>query len=96
MFNIFEANKIYKPKFQELERRNLTAEELALAESAKVVESNYGLSVEIAMKNGAGTIYIPLSIDSKGKLGDIVDVTKLIIVLIQRPGEEIKNRAFIE
>jgi hypothetical protein len=62
-------------------------EEIAAVEQAKVVESQYGLSVCFLMKSG-GQTYIPLDTNSSLAIDDLVDLSKAQLVTLQRPGEK--------
>lgn len=85
--NIFSALRIYAGKWSEKLSRAFAPEEIAAVEQAKVVESNYGLSVCFFMKSG-GQTYIPLDQNSSLGIDDIVDLSKAEIVTLQKPGEE--------
>ena len=85
--NIFSALRIYAGKWSEKLSRVFTPEEIAAVEQAKVVESNYGLSVCFFMKSG-GQTYIPLDQNSSLGIDDVVDLSKAEIVTLQKQGEE--------
>ena len=59
--NIFAGLQKYATKFEVSGSREFNAEELASVNSAKIVASQYGLSVCFFMKEGCQK-YIPLSI----------------------------------
>lgn len=63
-----------------------TAEEKALIAKAKVVDSQYGLSVCLFMKNGQKG-FIPLSNTSNGNEGDVVDLETAKIIQLERVGD---------
>ena len=85
--NIFSALRVYAGKWSEKAARDFSADEIAAVEQAKVVESNYGLSVCFFMKAG-GQTYIPLDMNSSKGIDDIIDLTKAQLVTLQRPGEQ--------
>jgi hypothetical protein len=85
--NIFNALRVYAGKWSEKEARMFAPEEIAAVEQAKVVESQYGLSVCFLMKSG-GQTYIPLDTNSSLGIDDIVDLSKAQLVTLQRPGEK--------
>ena len=84
--NIFSALRIYAGKWSEKNVRAFAPEEVAAVEQAKVVESQYGLSVCFFMKEG-GQSYIPLDQNSSLGIDAVVDLTKAKLVTLQRPGE---------
>lgn len=65
---------------------NFTAEEKALISKAKIVDSQYGLSVCLFMKNGQKG-FIPLSNTSSGNEGDVVDLETAKIIELERVGD---------
>ena len=84
--NIFSALRIYAGKWSEKNVRAFAPEEVAAVEQAKVVESQYGLSVCFFMKEG-GQSYIPLDQNSSLGIDDVIDLNKAQLVTLQRPGE---------
>ena len=85
--NIFSALRIYAGKWSEKNVRNFSSEEIAAVQQAKVVESQYGLSVCFTMVSG-GSTYIPLDQNSSLGAGDAVDLTKAEVVTLQKQGEK--------
>ena len=87
---IFETLKKYATKFNVVEERAFTAEELAQVNNATIVASNYGNSMCFTMKTG-GKCYIPMSNDATLGVGEAVDLTKATILILKRDDEEIKR-----
>lgn len=87
---IFETLKKYATKFNVVEERAFTAEELAQVNNASIVASNYGNSMCFTMKAG-GKCYIPMSNDATLGIGEEVDLTKATIITLKRDDEEIKR-----
>lgn len=85
--NIFSALKVYAGKWNEKNVQQFTSEEIALVEQAKVVESNYGLSVCFFMKAG-GQSYIPLDQNAQAAVDDVIDLTKATLVTLAKQGEK--------
>ena len=86
--NIFDALKSYATQYQETARRNFNEEELEQVKSAKVVASQYGMSVCFFMKEGCQK-YIPVSRDSACSIGDTVDLTKAQLLTLEKDDEKI-------
>lgn len=89
-FNIFDILPVYATKWSvstENPPRPLNAEELKVYTSGKVVNSDFGYAVELTRVDG-GVSYIPVVRDKTCGLGDIVDLTKAIIVTLTKPGEK--------
>ena len=84
--NIFNALRVYAGKWSEKDARVFAPEEIAAVEQAKVVESQYGLSVCFLMKSG-GQTYIPLDQNSSKATGDTIDLTKASLLTLGREGE---------
>ena len=85
--NIFETLKSYANQFKVANRRAFSKEELNLVNDAKVVLSQYGMSVCFFMKDGCQK-YIPLSRDSVANVGDVVDLTKATILTLKKDGSD--------
>lgn len=85
--NIFASLQWYPGKWQESNVRHFDPEEIAAVEVAKVVESQFGLSVCFFMKAG-GTTYIPLDQNASLNVGDVVDLNTAKLVTLSRQGEE--------
>lgn len=84
--NIFDSLTMYAGKWSVKNSRNFSSEEKAMVSEAKVVSSQYGLSVCFFMKNGSQG-YIPLSNDSSLGIGDSVDMEKAELLTLSRPGD---------
>ena len=84
--NIFSALRIYAGKWNEKNVRPFAPEEISAVDSAKVVESQYGLSVCFTMVGG-GMTFVPLDQNSTLTIGDTVDLTKAQLVTLQRAGD---------
>jgi hypothetical protein len=85
--NIFETLKSYANQFKVANRRKFQQNELDLVNDAKVVLSQYGMSVCFFMKDGCQK-YIPLSRDSVAAEGDKVDLTKAEILTLKKDGSD--------
>lgn len=85
--NIFNSLRRYAGKWNESAKRAFDAEEINAVDSAKVVESQYGLSVCFMMKSG-GQTFIPLDKDSALGVGDAVDLAKAQLITLSRSGED--------
>lgn len=88
--NIFATLKSYANSFKPVgEPRHFSQEEIDLVNNAKVVLSQYGLSVCFFMVDGCQK-YIPLSRDSVASEGDRVDLTKAKILTLKKEGTDEK------
>jgi len=85
--NIFAGLQKYATKFQVKESRVFNAEELADVVSAKVVASQYGMSVCFYMHDGCQK-YIPVSRDSVCQIGDVVDINKAKVLVLEKDGAD--------
>ena len=85
--NIFASLKSYANSFKKVGTRDFSAEEVNLVNNAKVVLSQYGMSVCFYMKDGCQK-YIPLSRDSVASEGDAVDLTKAKILTLKKEGSD--------
>lgn len=83
--NIFAGLQKYATKFQVKDSRVFNQEELNEVVSAKVVASQYGMSVCFFMTDGCQK-YIPVSRDSVVSVGDVVDVTKAKVLTLGKDG----------
>lgn len=88
--NIFAGLQKYATRYEVKDTRSFNTEELAQISSAKVVASQYGMSVCFYMKAG-GQTYVPVSRDSICQVGDVVDVTKAKILTLEKDGETINR-----
>lgn len=91
MTNFFDSVKKYAAKWQVVNTRNFTQEELAMVESAKVVESSFGLSVCFTFVGGACG-FTPLSNTSTKSVGDSIDLANAKLVTLYREGDGEINR----
>lgn len=86
--NIFAGLKSYANSFKVVgEPRLFSQEELNLVSNAKVVLSQYGLSVCFFMKDGCQK-YIPLSRDSVASEGDVVDLKTAKLLKLKKDGSD--------
>ena len=86
--NIFAGLKSYANSFKVIgQPRSFSQEEMDLVNNAKVVLSQYGLSVCFFMKDGCQK-YIPLSRDSVASEGDAVDLSKAKILKLKKEGTD--------
>lgn len=92
--NIFNSLRVYAGKWSEKSRRNFSAEEVAAVESAVVVPSQYGSSVQFNMVGG-GITFIPLSQNSTLGVGAKVDLSKAQLLTLEKSGESDINRVEI-
>ena len=86
--NIFASLQKYATRYAVKNTREFNAGELSQVVSARVVQSQYGMSVCFMMKEG-GQTYIPVSRDSVCQVGDEVDLTKAKILTLEKDGETI-------
>ena len=87
MANIFDSLQTYGGSYSVDERREFTTAEKSMVSSAKVVLSQYGLSVCFFMMNG-GQTYIPVSRDSSASEGDSVDLEKARLLTLSKDGQD--------
>ena len=87
--NIFATLKSYANQFKVANTRDFTQEELNLVNDAKVVLSQYGMSVCFFMKDGCQK-YIPLSRDYVASEGDKIDLKKAKILTLVKEGSDEK------
>lgn len=85
--NIFSALRIYAGSWNESGVRPFDPAEVAAVVSAKVVESQYGLSVCFIMVSG-GKTFIPVDQNCSAAVGQSVDLTKAQLVTLSKQGEE--------
>lgn len=85
--NIFEGLQSYASKFKVQNTREFNDAECAEVVSAKVVASQFGMSVCFLMVDGCQK-YIPLSRDSDACIGDTVDVAKAKLLTLAKDGEK--------
>lgn len=83
---LFDGLQSYAGKFEEIGRRNFTAEEINAVARAEVKSSDYGLSCCFFMKSGVRK-YIPMSTNSSYQLGDTVDMKTAQVVTLHRDGD---------
>ena len=88
--NIFAGLQKYATKFQVENSRPFSPEELSEVRSAKVVASQYGMSICFHMVEGCQK-YIPVSRDSIATIGDDVDLSKARILTLEKDGERISR-----
>lgn len=87
MSNLFSKLQVYAGKWNLVSSVALDAEDKALFKSAKVVDSNYGMSVCFFLQKG-GQSYIPLSSNSiEMHVGDTVNLDKVEIETLSKEGE---------
>ena len=85
--NIFEGLNVYGGKWNVVDSRAMSAEEISAVKAAEVVSSEYGMSVCFCMVGG-GQTYIPLSKDSTLGVGDSVDLKKAQVLTLHRDGSD--------
>ena len=89
--NIFSTLKSYAGKWNVVNSRTFTAEEIAAVDSAVVVSSEYGNSVCFHMVSG-GMTFIPLSNNSTKGIGESVDLNQCKLLTLSKQGEADINR----
>lgn len=92
--SIFDSLRVYASKWSVKEQRSFTPEELNLISLAVVVPSDYGCSVEFSRKGG-GKMYIPLSNDATVAVGEVIDLSKAVLVTLYKDGEDDIYRVMI-
>ena len=85
--NIFSALKVYAGKWQVSNKRAFSDEEVNAVDTAKVVTSQYGLSVCFMMKGG-GMTYIPLDQNSSLSEGDVINLKNAELITLHRDGDD--------
>ena len=85
--NIFKALKVYAGKWQVSNKRAFSDEEVNAVDTAKVVTSQYGLSVCFMMKGG-GMTYIPLDQNSSLSEGDVINLKNAELITLHRDGDD--------
>lgn len=85
--NIFSILPTYAAKWNVTNSRSFSSEEKSGVESAKVVDSQYGLSVCFLMKNG-GQKFIPLSTNSTLQEGSEVNLDNAKLLTLSREGDD--------
>jgi len=88
--NIFAGLTRYAEKYEVKNTRDFSEEELSEFTSAKIVQSEYGMSVCFLMASG-GQTYIPVSRNSVCKVGDVVDPHKAKVLILQK-GDDVITR----
>ena len=89
--NIFSTLKSYAGKWNVVNSRAFTDEEIAAVDSAVVVSSEYGNSVCFHMVSG-GMTFIPLSNNSTKGIGESVDLNQCKLLTLSKQGEADINR----
>lgn len=84
--NVFSSLKVYAGKWSVKSTRNFTEEEINSVDTAFVVPSGYGNSVQFMMKAG-GITFIPLDQNSTLGVGEVVDLQKAKIITLCKSGE---------
>lgn len=92
--SIFSGLQKYADRFQIKDSRDFSAEELAAVKEARVVASEFGLSVCFFMHEGC-QMYIPVARDSVCSVGDTVDLSAAKILTLSRDGSADINRILI-
>lgn len=87
MANIFNKLPHFEEKWTPIEVRAFDQEELDAVLEAVVRESKYGFSVKLVFKAGDFT-FIPLEEGTSFSPGDKVDLTKVKLVTLAKPGRD--------
>lgn len=88
--NIFKRHHVYPDGYNVIEGpRHFDEEELSMIKSAKVVQSQWGLSACFFFHSG-GKAYIPLSKDCEDsvEINDILDPNHLEVVTLKRESDD--------
>lgn len=83
------SNRVYRGKWVETDRHEITSEDLEGYKSVSLVPSEYGMSICLCLKSG-GYEYTPLSNRSKTMSGDITldDLKGATLVTLSRDGDD--------
>lgn len=84
--SILDSVRMYNGSWEVANVSSFNEDEKAQIKKAKIVDSQYGLSVCLFMKNGQKG-FIPLSNTSAGDEGDVVDLETAKIVQLKREGD---------
>jgi hypothetical protein len=85
--NIFDKlPKFVAPKWEIKNERPFTQEEIDAIDTAIVVASNNGRSVQFTMKSG-GMTFIPLDNSSNLNACELIDITKATLITLGKQGE---------
>ena len=85
--SIFESIKVYSGKWNVIEERPFSEEEINAVEKATVAASQYGNSVCFMMVGG-GMTFIPLDLNSNLGVGEVVDLHKAKLLTLSKGGEK--------
>lgn len=88
MTGLFAGLKTYGGKWSVKATRAFTQEEIAEVASAKVVDSDYGLSCCFTMVGSGINVYIPMDRNTTLRSGDSVDLSKASIITLEKYGEQ--------
>lgn len=83
----------FEPKWQCVETNSLTTEEIATVLEAKVVQGKFHKCVRIIFNTGEASYIDIEDQDETYKVFDIVDLTKIRIKTLSKPGREDIYRA---
>lgn len=87
MENVFGSLNVYGERWEKVGERKFNADEISAVREAKVVPSDWGLSVCFFMKAG-GTTYIPVSKQgNQPTVGDVVDMNAVSLITVSRSGD---------
>ena len=78
------SNRVYRGKWVETDRHEITSEDLEGYKSVSLVPSEYGMSICLCLKSG-GYEYTPLSNRSKAMSGNLKGAT---LVTLSRDGDD--------
>ena len=85
--SIFESIKVYPGKWNVIEERHFSEEEINAVEKATVTASQYGNSVCFMMVGG-GMTFIPLDLNSNLGVGEVVDLHKAKLLTLSKEGNK--------
>lgn len=85
--SILDSVTMYNGSWEVSNTSSFSDEDKAQIKKARIVDSQYGLSVCLFMKNGQKG-FIPLSNTSAGDEGDVVDLETAKIIQLKREGDK--------
>lgn len=85
--SIFSSLQTYAAKWSAKGSRAISAEEISEVEKAEVVSSEFGLSMVFTLVGGKGKKFIPVSRDSSLAEGDVVNISSVQLIELERDGD---------
>lgn len=84
--SILNSVRMYNGSWEVANVSSFSDEDKAQIKKARIVDSQFGLSVCLFMKNGQKG-FIPLSNTSSGDEGDVVDLETAKVIQLKREGD---------